>query len=109
MPFEPLELADHYRKHRADFAVSTAADYEAMAERFLASPLAPNLLECARTMGDVVRYDTMTMEYGVRSNAGIIRTYFKPAPCSSISRGARKIPCHPYADNIAYFKVSCTW
>jgi pyocin large subunit-like protein len=98
MPFDPLELADHYRKHRADFAVLTASDYEAMAERFLASPPVPTILECTRTLGDVVRYDTITMEYGVRSSAGIIRTYFKPVPCVRQSRGERQ-----------EFAVTTTW
>ncbi len=107
MPFDPLELADHFRKHRADFTVPTDRDYEALAERFLANPAAPYLMECIRRSGDVVRYNTVTTEYAVRSSTGIIRTYFKPVPCSSIAAGAPRVPCQNYVDNLAYFRATC--
>jgi len=108
MPFDPLELADHFKKHRADFTVLTDRDYEAMADHFFASPPAPHVMECIRTRGDVIRYDTITTEYAVRSSAGIIRTYFKPVPCSSIQAGAPRVPCHNFVDNVAYFRYTCT-
>jgi pyocin large subunit-like protein len=109
MPFDPLELADHYAKHRADFVVFTEKEYEAMADRFMAGPLAPHLMECTRRNLDIIRYDTITTEYAVCTSAGIIRTYFKPVPCASIPMGGPRVPCHNYIDNVAYFRVTCTW
>jgi pyocin large subunit-like protein len=109
MPFDPLELADHFARHHADFAVSTDTDYEDMAERFLDAPRTPQLMECTRGNRDIVRYDTITTEYAVRTSTGIIRTYFKPVPCSSIPAGAPPVRCHKYLNNISYFRVTCTW
>jgi hypothetical protein len=105
--FNPTELAIHYAKHRSHFAVVTAADYELQAEAFLSGPVHPNLLECRRKQGDSVRYDKSTQEYGVVSASGIIRTYFKPTPCSSLPLGVPKLNCHGYPDNALYFKAEC--
>ena len=90
MPFDPLELADHFRKHRADFNVSSDKQYEVLADRFLASPIKSTQMECVRQNGDRIRYDMNTRELGVISRAGVIRTYFKPRPCAGLVRYA----CH---------------
>jgi hypothetical protein len=90
MPFDPLELADHFRKHRADFNVSSDKQYEVLADRFLASPIKSTQMECVRQNGDRIRYDMNTRELGVISTAGVIRTYFKPRPCAGLVRYA----CH---------------
>jgi pyocin large subunit-like protein len=107
MPFDPAELLDHYARHGRDFAAANAKDYERLAEQFMARPSVTHLLECKRTQGDFVRYDTVTMEFAVRTNTGILRTYFKPVPCSSIPSGMPRTGCHKYTDNIEYFKKTC--
>jgi pyocin large subunit-like protein len=101
--FDGIELSIHFYKHRADFVVRTERDYELEAERFLLSPMRPTLLECNRTGGDLVRYDTATEEFAVLSNTGLIRTYYKPVPCI-----VRLVPsCHGEPDNIQYFRKTC--
>jgi len=107
MPFDPVDLPIHYARHRTDFGVATDKEYEVLAEQFLARPPAPHLLECDRSKGDFARYDTITTEYVVRSSVGLIRTYFKPRPCSSIPVGLPRTRCHGYADNLEYFRVTC--
>jgi hypothetical protein len=107
VPFNPGELAIHYARHRHDFQVATIADYERLADGFLAKPKSPQLLECTRRLGDFVRYDTITMEFAVRSANGVTRTYFKPRPCSSIPVGLPRINCHGHATNEIYFAQEC--
>jgi len=107
MPFDPSELPIHWARHRIDFAVLTDKDYERLAEQFLAKPQAPHILECTRSLGDLIRYDTITTEYAVLARGGAIRTYFKPVPCSSIPAGLPKVRCHGYANNIEYFNNTC--
>ena len=103
MRFEHTELAIHFWKHRADFAAVTEAEYERAAARFLRSRKRPNLLECSRIGGDLVRYDTATEEFAVLSSGGITRTYFKPVPC--VVRAVRF--CHGEPDNVQYFQKAC--
>lgn len=103
LQFDRAELTDHFDKHRGDFAVANELEYEREAERFLVSPGRPTLLECNRTGGDLLRYDTATEEFAVLSSAGIIRTYFKPVPCV-----VRRVQfCHGEADNRQYFLKAC--
>ena len=107
--FDAAELQIHYAKHRADFAVSTDKEYERLADAFLSRPLYPDLMQCTRTKGDIVRYDVVTQEYGVLSVSGVIRTYFKPIPCASLAVAAPRVNCHGYVDNVQYFSASCLW
>ena len=93
----------HFYKHRSDFSVLNEAEYELAAERFLLSPLRPSLLECNRSGGDLVRYDSATEEFAVLSDAGVIRTYFKPVPC--VTRMVKF--CHGEPDNVQYFLKAC--
>jgi hypothetical protein len=106
--FDATELSDHFARHRDDFpAATTEAEYEQMADDFLAGPARRDLMECRRKGGDKVRYCTTTSECAVLSAGGIIRTYFKPRPCHSLPKGVPKTRCHNYADNIQYFKETC--
>ena len=108
VPFDPNELPIHWAKHRTEFpAAMTMSDYEKQADALLSRQLSAALLECTRGRGDVVRYDTVTTEYVVRSTAGLVRTYFKPMPCSSIPAWLPKVRCHGYATNLDYFNGEC--
>ena len=69
-------------------------------------PKRPTMLECNRSKGDVVRYDTATLEFGVMSASGYLRTYYRPIPCSSLV-GVPKVGCHSYTDNVVYFTATC--
>ena len=84
MPFDSLELRRHYAKHAVDFGASTPLDYERLADQFMTKPKTVDVQECIRTRGDLVRHDVVTTEYAVKSSGGLIRTYFKPRPCSSL-------------------------
>jgi pyocin large subunit-like protein len=107
MPFDPLKLADHFNKHRADFQVSSDNDYEALADGFASRQRHPKLMECRRKMGDFIRYDGMTEEYAVLSGAGVIRTYFKPVPCASLPPSVPRPNCDNQVDNLTYFRKEC--
>lgn len=102
-----LHLNDHFLKHGADFGASSTAEYEAWACGFMVGPKSANVLEAVRKGGDLVRFDPSTQEFGV-VNGGVIRTYYRPVPCSSVAalfraaaRSARK--CHDRVDNMQYF------
>ena len=87
VPFaNPNQLADHAAKHQAEFGVVTAADYLALAEAFCYGPIGPNMHECTRPNGDVVRFDFITHELGVVA-AAIIRTYLIPPPRRIVAKG----------------------
>ena len=105
--FDPGKLADHFTKHRADFGAPTQQHYEILADRFLSAPLSGGIKQCIRKHGDIVRYDPATEEYGVLSNQGVIRTYFKPLPCSKVSHLAVKPSCHHHLTNIQYWQTEC--
>ena len=97
----------HFAKHARDFNVSTVDEYEQLAVNFLTQAVGQNLRECQRTLGDRLRYDVVTSEFGVVSSSGIIRTYFKPKPCASIPPGKPRINCHSHVDNVTYFEFEC--
>jgi filamentous hemagglutinin len=41
-------------------------------------PLRAGVLEKVKTNGDVIRYDPVTDEFGVKTRGGFVRTYFRP-------------------------------
>ena len=86
------KLVEHFDAHKKDFGVKTPAEYEELARRFLTGPKPEGVLQKTRANGDVVRYRQATEEYGVITNSGIIRTYFKPDPA-----------IHGFATNLDYF------
>lgn len=107
-----LELALHHAAHGADFGVSSPAEYECMADAFWDNPRPSNVLECTRTHGDVLRFDTMTDAFCVLSSDMVIRTFYKPVPCSTLPRGLAATmrmsgDCHAEANNLAYFQKEC--
>lgn len=52
------------------------------------------MLEKSRPIGDAVRYNPGTDEFGVVSSGGSIRTYYKPDPVA-----------HGKASNLEYFNA----
>lgn len=108
----PLLLRRHYAKHAHKFGIADIAEYERRADSFLGDAKLPHVLECKRKRGDILRFNPHTEEYGVIDNAGIIRTYFRPAPCASIPATLRVVvkqagECHEHTDNISYFRSEC--
>jgi pyocin large subunit-like protein len=106
--FDAAQLAIHFAKHHADFSVTNETEYEKLADVFMASVAHPDVVECTRKQGDIVRYHRSTAEFGVLSAAGIIRTYFRAKPCASLPPTVPKVACHGYASNLQYFKAECS-
>jgi hypothetical protein len=102
-----------FSKHGAEFGASNAEDYERSADAFLGGVVPPGVHECPRKEGDRVRYDPQTDAYGVIDAGGIIRTYYKPVPCSSILDALLRASvrqagmCHGHATNLLYFQSEC--
>lgn len=83
-----------------------------IADAFFVSPKPENVHECVRTRGDVLRFDPATQAYGVMDKNRVIRTYFKPIPCSEVPVGRRSAMrqagrCHRFATNLDYFRSEC--
>ena len=90
-------LAQHFDEHHIEFGVATEDEYELLADTFLGGPLDDGALECIRgSNGDVIRYNRLTDEFGVRGTDGFIRTYFKPNPIF-----------HRQPTNLDYFRKEC--
>jgi len=111
--FESLvQLNRHFGEHGNDFGASNPADYEQMADTFLSGDKPETVHECARPGGTKIRYDPTSEAFGIIDNGGIIRTYFKPIPCSLLPGSMREVTrqagrCHRYANNLVYFKAEC--
>ena len=94
--FDPVFLADHFQRHGQDFGAGTAQIYEAMADTFLGESLGSTTQECIRTTGDILRYDSVSDEFGILAANGVIRTYYKPSPAF-----------HLQPTNLVYFQKEC--
>jgi len=106
--FDAIERDEHFDWHirqTAEFACSSPAEYERMADEFLGRPLPRPLhtwlWECYRkkpdgTRGDYIRYNDFTGEFGVLSETNVIRTYFMPDPLD-----------HGLTSNLLYFRQEC--
>lgn len=111
--FESLaQLNRHFSEHGDDFGASSAKEYEDMADIFLGGDKPTTVYECVRSGGTKLRYDPCSEAFGVLDGARVIRTYFKPVPCSSLPGAVRELRrqagrCHPHANNVVYFKVEC--
>lgn len=103
---------NHFVLHGHDFGVGTSIEYEEAADTFLTEPLRSGVHEHVRSRGDLLRYDSGTDAFGVLDSGGVIRTFFKPVPCSSLSGKVRVAAkraglCHGCANNMLYFKQEC--
>jgi hypothetical protein len=111
--FESIpELRRHFTEHGDDFRASNTEEYEEWADAFLGGAKPSGVHECRRSCGYMIRYDPQTEAFGVLDSGGIIRTYFKPRPCSSVPLAIRDAVkqagrCHKYPDNLVYFHMEC--
>lgn len=111
MPFTngfatPTRLLEHYDKHvvtQGEFpGVISKEQYETLADTFLGGTLDANTtLEGFRankdgSPPDVIRYNTVTQEYGAMTHAGIIKSYYIADPAE-----------HNFPTNLAYFTWDC--
>ena len=106
------QLNLHHAEHGADFGAKSASEYERLADEFLGSAKHPDVHECTRSRGDMIRFNPKTDEYGVLDGNGIIRTYFKPVPCASLPPAQRTAMrqagrCHSQTTNLVYFQEEC--
>jgi hypothetical protein len=73
--------AFHYDKHvirLREFGPLDPRSYLLLADAFCGGPLdRATTLECVRSHGDRVRYNRVTLEYGISAKTGEIRTYFR--------------------------------
>ncbi len=102
----------HFSEHGDDFGASDADEYEEWAGAFLGGARPSDVRECVRECGYMIRYDPNTEAFGILDNSGIIRTYYKPVPCSSVPfamRDAVRLAgrCHKYPNNLIYFQAEC--
>jgi hypothetical protein len=111
--FESIaQLNRHFQEHGDDFGASNPSEYEEMADVFLSQEKLETVHECVRVSGARLRYDPSTEAFGILDRTGVIRTYFKPVPCSSLRGAIREIArlsgrCHKAANNLVYFKAEC--
>ena len=68
-------LTEHYTKHGALLGVVIEQDYLERADIFCGGPRPADVLECTTSTGDRLRFRIATQEYGVLSQANLIRTY----------------------------------
>jgi pyocin large subunit-like protein len=106
------QLNDHFQEHGGDFGASNANDYELKADAFLGGNKEVTVHECIRSCGMKLRYDPADEAFGIIDSGNIIRTYFKPVPCSSLAGAIRAAAkragrCHSLANNLVYFKTEC--
>lgn len=103
----PSKRFDHWNYHGGDFGPCNVFQYEQMADNFLGGPCPVGVFECVRRSGDRIRYDQGTGTFGIISRNAIIKTYFKPIPCSLLPVGYTSMHCHGHVDNVTYFRVEC--
>ncbi len=106
--FRPGLLTQHWALHYAEFpSLTTEAEYEEAADRFLTKPLDRDTLECYRTRPDGtrgarVRYNTVTQEYGILGQDNYIRSYYIAGPVSPTNPRGHRLPT-----NLDYFRWDC--
>jgi hypothetical protein len=102
--------AQHFAEHSARgecFGAVDADDYEARAVGFLYRKKRRGVLSCRRfrkngCLGDWLRYDPVTQEFGVLMTNGRVRSYYLPRLKSvAYPKG------HMCKDNEEYFRQQC--
>lgn len=87
-------------------------EYQTLADAFWSDPKPAHVHECRRRRGDIIRFDPTSQTFSAVDNKSVIRTFFKPIPCGSITIAQRAAMrnagrCHDYADNLLYFQARC--
>jgi len=78
---DPPDLSDHFIKHGSRLGIADENAYAERADDFLGRSREPGVYEFRRPWNnDLVRYDPATEEFGVLSEDGYIKTYYKPEP-----------------------------
>lgn len=75
------QRTQHYGNHGAKVGAASENQYEQMADKFIGfNPLPKYTLQSKRPReNDLIRYNSMTNEFGIMDKDGYIRTYFKPS------------------------------
>jgi len=111
--FESVQqLNRHFQEHGNDFGASNPNEYEQLADAFLGKGTTATVHECTRRCGMKLRYDPVDESFGIIGSDDVIKTFFKPVPCSSLPGALRETRkqagrCHPCANNLVYFKAEC--
>jgi pyocin large subunit-like protein len=75
---DPGHLAEHFRKHGAEFGPRSAAEYLRQAQQLRDRPVGGTVLEATRHDGTVTRFDRNSGAFLAFESDGIIRTFFRP-------------------------------
>ena len=90
MPFaNPMELGIHFAKHGHKFGLTTAADYELMADAFMNGAMNADTHECTRPSGrDRCRFGYVNRHFGVACVTPVfIRTFYPVSDVKIANRG----------------------
>lgn len=90
--FDLSQLGRHFQDHGRRLGVASEFEYELLAKKFLNRPAGGTLLTKVRPNGEMVRFDTITEYFGVKTSGGRIKTFYKPDPT-----------IHGYRTNLDYF------
>jgi len=74
----PETLADHYRRHGADFKAKSAKEYAKMASDFFLRAKKEKLPTKIGPDGTIRIYDRKTNTFGAYNSNGTTKTFFKP-------------------------------
>lgn len=87
-------LDEHFAKHGAEFGVTSAQAYLALAQALRDAPAGGDVLEIVRPSDGVIsRFDKRTGAFGAFDADGTIRTYFRPNDGEAyFRRQARRSP-----------------
>jgi pyocin large subunit-like protein len=111
--FDSVEnLRRHFSEHGDEFGTSNTEEYEAFADGFLGGPATPDIRQCFRKCGHMLRYDPKTEAFGILADDGIILTCYKPVPCAKVPFMDRETTrlagrCHKEPNNLVYFSGEC--
>lgn len=81
-------LDSHWRKHGAEFNVSTKGEYLAMAQDLRDAPLSSSVIEAAQSNGSYARFDRRSGAFLAFNRDLTIRTFFRPDDGESYFRRA---------------------
>lgn len=81
-------LDSHWRKHGAEFNVSTKAQYLSMAQDLRDAPLSSRVIEASQSNGSYARFDRRTGGFLAFNRDLTIRTFFRPDDGESYFRRA---------------------
>jgi hypothetical protein len=81
----PKRLMKHFEEHNDEFDPSFVSPehYQATGANFMSGDRPEGVIQgklgAGYFKGDVIRYNTITNEFGMKSGQGVLRTFYKPA------------------------------